>query len=65
MNNKDYADFLQHEYEKVMQQLQERGYYLDDGRSDCAAVREDKKPDLCTVEEWDNFCKEMGLTDYD
>ena len=63
MNDDVYNDFLQHEYEKVMRQLQERGYYY--GGSDCAAVREDKKPDLCTVEEWDEFCKEMGLTDYE
>lgn len=63
MSDDVYNDFLQHEYEKVMRQMQEHGYYY--GRSDSAAVREDKKPDLCTEEEWDNFCKEMGLTDYD
>ena len=63
MNNDVYEDFLQHEYEKVMRQMQEHGYYY--GEADCASVREDKKPDLCTSEEWDNFCKEMGLTDYD
>lgn len=65
MNTNEYEEFLQHEYEKVMRQMQSHGYYLDYGGSDSAAVREDKKPDLCTVEEWDNFCKEMGLTDYD
>lgn len=63
MSDDVYNDFLQHEYEKVMRQMQEHGYYY--GEADCAAVRENKKPDLCTEEEWDNFCKEMGLTDYD
>lgn len=66
MSDDVYNDFLQHEYEKVMRQLQEHGYYRDYyDTNDCAAVREDKKPDLCTEEEWDEFCKEMGLTDYD